>query len=71
MAIRVAILANHVKAEKDICMSGGVAKNKGVVTDLEKILGIKIKKLKYDPQIVGAIGAAVIAGEKVKGGNKS
>jgi len=71
MAIRVAILANHVKAEKDICMSGGVAKNKGVVNDLEKILGIKIKKLKYDPQIVGAIGAAVIAGEKVKGGNKS
>lgn len=68
MAIRVGILANQVKAEKDICMSGGVAKNKGVVAHLEKVLGVKIKKLKYDPQIVGALGAAVIAGEKVRGG---
>jgi len=71
MAIRVGILANHVRAEKDICMSGGVAKNKGVVSDLEKVLGVKIKKLKYDPQIVGALGAAVIAGEKAKGGKTS
>jgi len=70
MAIRVAILANQIKAEKDICMSGGVAKNKGVVSQLEKVLGMKIKKLRYDPQIVGALGAAVIAGEKAKGGNK-
>jgi predicted CoA-substrate-specific enzyme activase len=70
MAIRVAILANQIRAEKDICMSGGVAKNKGVVSQLEKDLGMKIKKLRYDPQIVGALGAAVIAGEKAKGGNK-
>ncbi len=69
MAIRVGILANQVSVEKDICMSGGVAKNRGVVSHLEKLLGIKIKKLKYDPQIVGALGAAVIAGEKAKGGN--
>lgn len=60
-----------MSAEKDICMSGGVAKNKGVVSHLEKVLGVKIKKLKYDPQIVGAIGAAIIAGEKAKGGNMS
>jgi (R)-2-hydroxyacyl-CoA dehydratese activating ATPase len=66
MAVRVGILVNQVKAEKDICMSGGVAKNKGVVSHLEKILDVKIKKLKYDPQIVGAIGAAVIAGEKAQ-----
>ncbi|MFA5322037.1 MAG: acyl-CoA dehydratase activase [Smithella sp.] len=71
MAIRVGILANQVSPEKDICMSGGVAKNKGVVSELEKTLGVKIKKLKYDPQIVGALGAAIIAGEKAKGGNVS
>jgi len=67
MANRVAILANQVTVEKDVCMSGGVAKNKGVVAELERLLGVKIKRLKYDPQIVGAIGAAILAREKIMG----
>ncbi|MEA3470249.1 MAG: acyl-CoA dehydratase activase [Thermodesulfobacteriota bacterium] len=68
MAKRVAILANSVGVEKDVCMSGGVAKNIGVVKGLERLLGVKIKKLKLDPQIVGALGAAVFAKEKLEGG---
>ncbi len=68
MAKRVAILANTVKVEKEVCMTGGVAKNSGVVRTLEKLLGCRIRKVrKADPQLAGAIGAAVIAQEKLAG----
>jgi predicted CoA-substrate-specific enzyme activase len=68
MAQRVAILVNSVKPEGDIFMTGGVAKNIGVVSTLEKLLGRKIKKTrKVDPQIAGAIGAALLSIEKING----
>lgn len=68
MAQRVAILVNAVKPAGDILMTGGVAKNIGVVSTLEKLIGKKIKKTrKADPQIAGAIGAALISLEKVNG----
>lgn len=64
MAKRVAILVNSVKPEGDLLMTGGVAKNVGVVTTLEKLIGRKIRKSrKADPQIAGAIGAALFAME--------
>ena len=67
MAKRVAILANSVKPEGDIVMTGGVAKNTGVVSTLERLLGRKIKKTrKADPQMAGAIGAALFSMEKLK-----
>ncbi len=66
MAQRVAILVNAVKPEGDLFMTGGVAKNVGVVSTLEKLIGKKIKKArKADPQIAGAIGAALFSAEKV------
>lgn len=66
MATRVGILVNAVKPEGDIFMSGGVAKNIGVVSTLEKLLGKSIKKArKADPQIAGAIGAALISRERI------
>ena len=65
MAKRVAILANTIKVEKEVCMTGGVAKNNGVVSTLEKILGCRIRKIRRaDPQLAGAVGAAVFAQEK-------
>ena len=71
MAQRVAILVNAVKPAGDILMTGGVAKNVGVVATLEKLIGKKIKKTrKADPQIAGAIGAALISMEKINGGHK-
>ncbi len=64
MANRVAILANSVKAEHDVCMTGGVAKNNGVVQTLAQLLGRRITvPRKADPQLAGAIGAAIIAGQ--------
>jgi (R)-2-hydroxyacyl-CoA dehydratese activating ATPase len=67
MAARVAILAKSVGMEKDVCMTGGVAKNQGVVGAMEKQLGAPIRRLRMDPQLMGALGAAVFAREKLGG----
>jgi predicted CoA-substrate-specific enzyme activase len=61
MAERVITLAGKVGLEEDIAVSGGVAKNIGVVTNMERILGVKFKQFPIDPQIIGALGAALIA----------
>lgn len=69
MAGRIALLVHGIGLEKELCMTGGVAKNSGVVSALEKSLGVRIKRIhRSDPQIAGAIGAAIIAGEKAEGG---
>jgi predicted CoA-substrate-specific enzyme activase len=66
MANRVAMLVNAMGIEKDVCMTGGVAKNIGVFKSLEKKLSTKIKKPYVDSQLVGALGAAIFAEEKIK-----
>jgi len=67
MANRVVLLINSIGVERDISMTGGVAKNTGVVKSLEELLGMKMKRTKMDPQIVGALGAAIFAKEKLEG----
>jgi predicted CoA-substrate-specific enzyme activase len=68
MAQRVAILVNAVKPEGDLFMTGGVAKNVGVVSTLEKLVGKKIRRTrKADPQSAGAIGAALISIDRING----
>jgi len=49
--------------EEAFVISGGVAKNIGVVKSLENRFGIKAH-IAPDPQIVGALGAAILAREK-------
>jgi predicted CoA-substrate-specific enzyme activase len=69
MASRMAVIVNNIGFERDVVMTGGVAKNSGVVAALEKMLGIRIKRIiRADPQLAGAIGAALFAKEKAKGG---
>lgn len=63
MAGRVAALANSIRMEPDVVFTGGVAKNKGLARALEKALGMEIKFLDIDPQINGAVGAALIAAQ--------
>ncbi len=48
-----------------IAMTGGVAQNIGVVTSLEKKLNIKLI-IPENPQIIGALGAAIIARSRIK-----
>jgi bzd-type benzoyl-CoA reductase Q subunit len=59
MAHRIVTLLERIGVEKDFAITGGIAKNKGVVTRLEKEIGIKILEPKIDTQIAGAIGAAL------------
>jgi activator of 2-hydroxyglutaryl-CoA dehydratase len=51
-------------------MTGGVAKNMGVISSLEKLLGVNIRRLRQDPQIIGALGAAVFARERMEGASR-
>ena len=46
-----------------IAMSGGVARNRGVVRALEKLLGLPVA-VPDEPDTVGALGAALIAMER-------
>ena len=49
-------------------MTGGVAKNRGVQRAIEDKLRIKVKHFNgVDPQIVGALGAALIAADFAAG----
>lgn len=61
MADRIVDLLTRVGIEKDFVITGGVAKNVGVVQRLEKMLGIKPLTPKMDPILAGAIGAGLFA----------
>jgi predicted CoA-substrate-specific enzyme activase len=61
MAERVAALVRRVGLEKEVTMSGGVAKNAAVRAELERMLNIRLIKYNMDSQIVGALGAALMA----------
>lgn len=60
IAKRVSAQAKRVGLEEDVIMTGGVAKNIGVVRELENKLSCSIK-IPDEPQIAGALGAALIA----------
>lgn len=62
---RMHSLVNHVGMTPPVMMSGGVAKNLGVVCVLERLLGTEII-LPPEPQIVGALGAALFAMDELK-----
>jgi predicted CoA-substrate-specific enzyme activase len=59
---RVHGLLRRVGVEEDFVISGGIAKNVGVVKRLEERLGVKAH-VGFEPQIVGALGAALFAAE--------
>jgi predicted CoA-substrate-specific enzyme activase len=61
---RLVTQANRIGIRKDVCITGGVAKNIGVVKNLAEMLETEIKEMPEDPQIIGALGAALIAKEK-------
>jgi len=60
VANRVASMVERVGLAEPVCMTGGVAKNLGVVKAVEETLKVKIS-LPSEPQIIGALGAASIA----------
>jgi predicted CoA-substrate-specific enzyme activase len=66
IASRIMSLVYRVGLEEDLTITGGVAKNVGVVAYLEKRMNIKSQRLPVDPQIIGALGAALIAKENLE-----
>jgi bzd-type benzoyl-CoA reductase Q subunit len=64
MARRVAELLGRVGVERDFAVTGGIAKNPGVVRRVERELGVESLKTGTDTQLAGAIGAALFAHER-------
>jgi bzd-type benzoyl-CoA reductase Q subunit len=68
MAHRVVTLLERIGMEKEFAITGGIAKNIGVVSRLEKELGVTALKPEYDTQIAGAIGGALFGKALVEKG---
>jgi len=69
VASKVSSLVRRIGLKEQVAFIGGVAKNSGVVSDVEEELGLKLAEINIDPQIIGALGAALIAREKHKAAN--
>lgn len=65
IAKRITGQVKRVGLEEELAMTGGVAKNIGVVREIEKTLGTEIR-IASEPQIIGALGAALIALENAR-----
>jgi predicted CoA-substrate-specific enzyme activase len=63
---RVWSMVRAIGVHGAVTMSGGVAKNKGVVALMEEKLGFAVR-IYSEPQIVGAIGAAILAKRHAEG----
>jgi predicted CoA-substrate-specific enzyme activase len=61
IANRINGMFARVGIEDDVFFSGGVAKNVGMRKALEEVMKIKLAQPRYDPQLAGALGAAIIA----------
>jgi benzoyl-CoA reductase subunit A len=82
MAHRVLSLLEKVNVEREFAITGGIAKNQGVVKRLAKELGIEAcetrwhnkayadKGFPFDTQIAGAVGAALFGKALAEKGNK-
>jgi len=63
IAWRLHSTIGRVQPEKEIAFTGGLAKNPGIVKRLEREMKMTALTTVYDPQLAGAIGAAIIARE--------
>jgi bzd-type benzoyl-CoA reductase Q subunit len=69
MAHRIITLLERIGVEEDFAITGGIAKNIGVISRLEKEVGIPIMKTDFDTQIAGALGGALFAKSLKEKGN--
>jgi len=66
IATRSLNLLKRISIEKDFTITGGIAKNKGMVSKLTEKVGLE-PLLCEDPQLAGALGAAIFARERHSG----
>jgi predicted CoA-substrate-specific enzyme activase len=62
LASRVVTLAKRFKVEPDVVLTGGVAKNIGMVKAMKESLGCELL-VPEEPLLTGALGAAILARE--------
>jgi predicted CoA-substrate-specific enzyme activase len=63
-ASRIWGMLERIEVQPELCISGGVAKNIGIVSRIEQRMGRKVR-VAPEPEIVGALGAALIAQDKL------
>ena len=68
MGERIYSLIERIGVEERFAITGGLAKNKGVITRLMKIMDIVPMETKWDTQIAGAAGAALFGNTLVERG---
>ncbi len=61
MAHRTVELLARIGVEREFAITGGIAKNIGIVKRIETKLAVQALKPSVDPQIAGALGAALFA----------
>ena len=67
IAVRCLNLIKRVSVQEDFTITGGISKNKGMVARIKEKVGLE-PRLADDPQIIGALGAAIYAKERFEGG---
>lgn len=65
IARRLLAMVHKVGFISEAVLTGGCANNQGLVRALERRLGEDIVRLSLNPQAVGALGAALFAGERL------
>ncbi len=68
MAQRIYSLIERIGVEERFAITGGMAKNKGVIDRLMKIIDVERMQTDWDTQIAGAAGAALFANTLVQKG---
>lgn len=61
MADRIYALLERLGVEAEFAITGGMAKNRGIVDRLKKKIGLEPLQSKWDTQLAGAVGAALFA----------
>jgi predicted CoA-substrate-specific enzyme activase len=69
ISVRCLNLLKKVGIEKDFSISGGIAKNKGMVATISSKVGLQ-PLLAGDPQLAGCLGASLFAVDRAQGKGK-
>jgi predicted CoA-substrate-specific enzyme activase len=63
---RIVAIAGPVGIREDILVCGGCAKNRRLIEGLRVHIKLEMKRPEVDPQLVGAIGAALLAQDRLQ-----
>jgi len=71
VAKRLKAMVKRIGVVEDVALTGGCSKNDGLTTAVGELLEIEIRRLPIDPQLIGALGAALMASEKLAAGKQA